>query len=170
MCCFPAGLDRLLGLTQWVDLWLSWHSGWHKAVSWGADGGESLCMWRVPFSFLRWYQPPGPMVAVCAPEDFCSDLDRLSVSMLACLPHGAYCHLLTVEMNGELPQPLGSCHIGLWGKRSFSPLSGLMGRQQMPWKLSWGLFMAQSRWKKGKSQWIHHIITFINTLESLALN
>lgn len=122
MCCFPAGLDRLLGLTHWMDLWLCWHSGQHKAASCGAPGGECVCICLVPFSFPRRYQPVRPTVAVYMPADFCVDLDRLSVNMLAYLPIGVgmtYGCLLMVQMDGELPQPLWPCQVDLWGTQSF---------------------------------------------------
>lgn len=168
MCCFPAGLDRLLGLTQWVDLWVSWHPGRHKAVSWGAAGGERLCLWLDLLSFLRWYQPLSPAVVVCTPEDVRSDFDRVSVSMLACLPRAAYCCLLTVEMNGELPQPLGSCHLDLRGKCSFTVLSGWMRREQMPWQLNWGLYTAPDSKRECLNKSPHYNI--YNTPKSLVLN
>lgn len=62
MCCFPAGLGRLLGLTQWVDLWLSWHSGWHRQAHEELGRRELMYVWDS--SRLHKTMPLGPPAVV----------------------------------------------------------------------------------------------------------
>lgn len=57
-----------------------------------------------PIPFPRRYQLLGPMEVVCTPEDFCYVLDRLSVSLLACLPH-AGCPWLLLHRPDEWKAP-----------------------------------------------------------------
>lgn len=155
MCCFPAGLDRLLGLTQWVDLWLSWHSGWHKAVSWGAAGGESLYLWQDPFSFLRWYQPPGPTVAAHAPwrfqfwrwEAFWEHADMPSSCCLLPPPH----------RQDEWRTPTAPGKLPYWslGEVLIHSTLRIDGKATNAWEIELGFAHGSIQMaKKGKSQWM----------------
>lgn len=76
MDCFPAKLNRMLKLSPWVNLGLSWHCGGHRAVLQGAQE-ERLCIW--PHHFCAWPAPRGPLESCLV--DHWGDYSSCSLTM-----------------------------------------------------------------------------------------